>query len=52
MPFGLCNAPATVQSMIDNIFNDLLDNGVIMYLYDILIYTDNMDKHVPLVQEV
>ena len=52
MPFGLCNAPATFQSMMDNIFHDLLDNGVIVYLDDILIYTDNVDKHIPLVQEV
>ena len=52
MPFGLCNAPATFQSMMDNIFHDLLDNGVIVYLDDILIYTDNVDNHIPLVQEV
>ena len=39
MPFGLCNAPATFQSMMDNMFHDLLDNGVIVYLDDILIYT-------------
>ena len=52
MPFGLCNAPATFQSIMDNIFHDLLDNVVIMYLDDILIYTENMEKHIPLVQEV
>ena len=52
MPFGLCNAPATFQSMMDNIFHDPLDNGVIVYLDDILIYTENVDEHVPLVQEV
>ena len=52
MPFGLCNASATFQSMMDNIFHDLLDNGVIVYLNDILIYTENVDKHIPLVQEV
>ena len=37
---------------MDNIFHDLLDNGVIVYLDDILIYTENVDKHIPLVQEV
>ena len=52
MPFGLCNAPAMFQSMMNNIFHDLLDNGVIVYLDDILIYTENVDKHIPLVQEV
>ena len=52
MPFGLCNAPATFQTIMDNIFHDLLDNGVIVYLDDILIYTETVDKHIPLVQEV
>ena len=52
IPFGLCNAPATFQWMMDNIFDDLLDNGLIVYLYDILLYTESMDKHIPLVQEV
>ena len=52
IPFGLCNAPAMFQSMMDNIFHDPLDNGVIVYLDDILIYTENVDKHIPLVQEV
>ena len=51
IPFGLCNAPAIFQSMMDNIFHDLLDNAVIVYLNDILIYTENMEKHIPLVQE-
>ena len=27
--FGLCNAPATFQSMMDNIFHNLIDNGII-----------------------
>ena len=52
MPFRLCNAPAAFQLMMDNIFYDLLDNGVIVYLNDILRYTANEDKHIPLVQEV
>jgi len=37
MPFGLCNAPATFQSMMDYILHDLLDEGVVVYLDDILI---------------
>ena len=52
MPFGLCNAPATFQSMMDSIFYDLLDNRVIIYLDDILIYTMYEQHHVLLVQEV
>ena len=52
MPFGLGNALSMFQSMMDNIFHDLLDNGVKVYLDDTLIYTETVDKHIPLVQEV
>jgi len=37
MPFGLCNAPSTFQSMINDGFCDMLDVGVIAYMDDILI---------------
>ena len=52
MAFGSCNALATLPSMMDNIFYYLLENGVIVYLDDILIYTENVDKHKPLVWKV
>ena len=52
MPFGLCNAPATFQSMMDNMLHDLLDDGVIVYIDDILIYSEDEKTHVKLVQEV
>jgi hypothetical protein len=38
MPFGLFNASSTFQSMINRIFRDLLDEGVIADLDNILIY--------------
>ena len=38
--------------MMDNMFYHMLDNGVIVYLYDILIYTENEKKHISLLQEV
>ena len=37
MPFGLCNAPSTFQCVMNTIFLDLLDRGVMIYLDDILI---------------
>ena len=52
MPFILCNVPATFQSMMDGILHNLLHNGVIVYLDDILIYSDNIEEHTLLVQEV
>ena len=41
MPFGLCNALSTFQSMINDVFHDLLDEGVVVYLDDILIYSED-----------
>ena len=45
MPFRLCNAPATFQAMMDDLFHDKLDEGVVIYLDDILIYAENMAEH-------
>jgi len=42
MPFGLCNASSTFQSMINDVFRDMLDVGVITYMDDILIYTETV----------
>src|SRR5437879_7875771 len=52
MSFGLCNAPATFQSMINDIFRDVLDEGVIAYMDDILIYSETIEEHASLVQRV
>src|SRR5580692_5269303 len=39
MFFGMCNSPATFQSMMDAIFSDMIDdNLVIIYMDDILIF--------------
>jgi len=45
MPFGLINAPAAFQQFINDIFSDLLDVCIMIYLDDILIYLNNMSKH-------
>ena len=52
MPFGLCNAPATFQRFMQDIFGDLLDVYVVIYLDDILIYSDDPAKHKDHVKEV
>ena len=41
MPFGLTNALAAFQRYMNDIFSDLLDVNVIIYLDDILVYSDN-----------
>ncbi len=49
---GLCNAPASFRFFLNDIFHDLLDKGVIIYLDDITKYTEGHDKHQELVHEV
>ena len=38
--------------MMDDLFYDMLDEGVVIYLDDILIYAENMAEHQRLVKEV
>ena len=38
MPFGLCNAPATFMTLMNNIFHEYLDDFVVIYINDILVY--------------
>ena len=53
MPFGLTNAPASFQGYINKILAEKLDIFVIVYLDDILIYTDDDgDGHVTAVRWV
>ena len=51
MPFGLTNAPAAFQHFMNDIFADLLDICTIIYLDDILIYSNSMSNHILHVQE-
>jgi Reverse transcriptase (RNA-dependent DNA polymerase) len=51
--FRLTNSPAIFQTMMNDIFRDLINQGhVIIYLDDILIYTETMEEHYQMVQEV
>jgi len=52
MPFGLVNNPATLQTMMNKILSESLDHGVVVYPDDILIYSENMEDHIKLVQQV
>ena len=45
LPFGLCNAPATFQRLMNDIFRPYLDKFAIVYLDDILIYSMSAAEH-------
>ena len=46
MFFGLTNSLATFQTMMDNIFEELIAEGiVVVYLDNILIFTETIDEH-------
>ena len=52
MPFGLVNAPATFQAIMNKILREFLDHGVVVYLDDILIYSESEEEHIELVKKV
>jgi hypothetical protein len=52
MPFGLTNAPATFQSYIHNALKGLINDFVIVYLDNILIYSQSEEEHIKHVKQV
>jgi hypothetical protein len=52
MPFGLCNALATFQAYINRALVGLVDICCVVYLDDILVYSDTREQHVRDLREV
>ena len=52
MPFGLANAPACLQRIMDYIFGDLIGRSVMIYLDDIVVFTKTEEEHAIVLQEV
>lgn len=45
LPFGLCNAPSTFMHMMQDVLGEYLDVFVIVFLDDILIFSNNLEDH-------
>jgi len=53
MFFGMTNSPATFQTMMNDIFQNLIAEGiVVVYLNDILIFTKTEKEHAQAVRRV
>ncbi|KEP45803.1 putative Transposon Tf2-1 polyprotein, partial [Rhizoctonia solani 123E] len=52
MPFGLTNVPAYFQHLMNDIFRDMLDICVVIYLDDILVFSKDEKSHTEHVKEV
>ena len=46
MPFGLMNAPATFQRLMNTVLGDLNLSEVLIYLDDIIVFSDTIEEHI------
>jgi hypothetical protein len=52
MPFGLSNATASFQSLMNQVFHEVLRKFVLVFFYDILVYSSSWSSHLTHLQTV
>src|SRR5205823_13321704 len=52
MPWGLTNAPAIFQQLMNYVLGELMNRSMIIYIDNILIYSATEDKHIKLATKV
>ncbi|MGH0176852.1 UNVERIFIED_CONTAM: hypothetical protein FKN15_073716 [Acipenser sinensis] len=45
MPFGLCNAPATFQRLMERLFGDQSCQSLLLYLDDVVVFSSTVEQH-------
>ena len=52
IPFGLTNAPAVFQALVNDVVHDILNRFVFVYIDDIFIFSRSLQEHVLNVRQV
>ncbi|MDZ7970879.1 MAG: reverse transcriptase family protein, partial [Nostoc sp. DedSLP03] len=52
LPFGLCNAPATFMRLMNEVLRPFIDDCVIVYLDDILVFSRTWEEHIQHIEKV
>jgi len=52
MPFGLTNAPASFQAYANDCLREYLDDFCVVFMDDVLIYSNSMEEHIGHVRKV